>query len=197
MYTIAKSTENEINHRKSRFIAYLYKVDVEKNVKEYLDKMKKKHREATHVCYGYKIDTFMKCSDDGEPSGTAGLPILHILNQNNLDHILCIVVRYYGGVKLGAGGLIRAYAESAKLAIESTTIIELVLGARIECIFSYDKSKTVTHLVKDYFIYKKIYDSNITYLVDIEEARKEECIKKLVPYCISVHPTKSIWLELK
>ena len=104
--------------KKSKFIAYYYEVNYVSEVKEILENLKKEHKKARHIPYAYKIDQEMKKSDDKEPSGTSGMPILNIIEKNNLNHVLIAVVRYFGGIKLGAGGLIRAYGNAAKEVIK-------------------------------------------------------------------------------
>ena len=108
-----ESFELEIN--KSRFIAYKYDLTNVEEVKPIIEKLKKEHKKARHVCYAYvfKGDTVSeKCSDDGEPGGTAGYPILNVIKKKNLTNTLVVVVRYFGGIKLGAGGLTRAYTKA-------------------------------------------------------------------------------------
>ena len=100
--------------KKSKFIAYYYEVNSVEEIKEILEDLKKEHKKARHIPYAYKIDNNIKKSDDKEPSGTSGMPILNIIEKNNLNHTLITVVRYFGGIKLGAGGLIRAYSNAAK-----------------------------------------------------------------------------------
>lgn len=108
--------ENLIEIKKSKFYGYSYKIDKVEDVKQILDNLKKEHKKATHICYAYKIINgaeFVKFSDDGEPSGTAGKPIFNVIDKKKLNNILVVVVRYFGGVKLGAGGLVRAYTNCA------------------------------------------------------------------------------------
>ncbi len=104
--------------KKSKFIGYYFEVDHVNEVKEILENLKKEHKKARHIPYAYKIDNDIKKSDDKEPSGTSGMPILNIIEKNNLNHTLIAVVRYLGGIKLGAGGLIRAYSNTAKEVIK-------------------------------------------------------------------------------
>ena len=100
--------------KKSKFIGYYYEVDSIDEVINILELLKKNNKKARHIPYAYKIDNQIKKSDDKEPSGTSGMPILNIIEKNNLNHVLIAVVRYFGGIKLGAGGLIRAYGNTAK-----------------------------------------------------------------------------------
>jgi len=95
--------------KKSKFYAFNYEVDTVDDVLSVIDGLKKEHKKARHIVYAYKIDGIEKKYDDGEPSGTAGMPLYNIINKKNLNHTLIVVVRYFGGIKLGAGGLLRAY----------------------------------------------------------------------------------------
>lgn len=104
--------------KKSKFIAYFYKVEKAEDIKEILEYLKKEHKKAKHIPYAYKIGTIIKKSDDKEPSNTAGTPIYNIIINNNLDNVLIAVVRYFGGIKLGAGLLTRSYLNSAKEVIK-------------------------------------------------------------------------------
>lgn len=98
--------------KKSKFYSYNYEVDNIDEIKLVLESIKKDHKKARHIAYAYKIDGLEKKFDDGEPSGTAGMPLYNIINKKNLNHILIVVVRYFGGIKLGAGGLLRAYNQA-------------------------------------------------------------------------------------
>ena len=168
MKTVKENIENEIIINKSRFITLLIKInnpdEIEKNLKE----IKKKYKDATHYCYAYIIGNKEKCSDNGEPSGTAGMPILNVLKQNDLTNILCIVIRYFGGIKLGAGGLIRAYSTSVSEALNKTNIVNLIKGYKIVIEFNYDNIKQINYLLKDIQI-KKEYGNTITYTFNIKE----------------------------
>ena len=109
----AKTFELIIN--KSRFIAYKLELNSLEQVKPFLESLRKEHKKANHVCYAYVYNKDMvseKCSDDGEPGGTAGYPILNVIKKKNLTNVLVAVVRYFGGIKLGAGGLTRAYTKA-------------------------------------------------------------------------------------
>ena len=110
-----KLKEEEIIIKKSKFIGILYEVDNEDEVKDILTNIKKEHKKARHIPYAYKIDMQVKKSDDKEPSSTAGSPILNIIEKKQLNHVLIVVIRYFGGIKLGAGGLIRTYSQAANI----------------------------------------------------------------------------------
>lgn len=163
MYSIKKSVENTTIIKKSRFIAKLYKINNINEMNNILCELKKIYKDSTHICYAYIIDSQEKCFDDGEPSGTAGLPILNILKKNNLTNILAVVIRYFGGIKLGSGGLIRAYSNSVNDALKLTNIIELEEGYLIELVFNYDQIKLVDYVLNNKIIINKEYSNNITY----------------------------------
>ena len=117
-HTYAKifAMEKEIIINKSRFISIRYELNTLEDVDNILSALKKEHKKATHICYAYVYNRDCvreKCSDDGEPNGTAGYPILNVIKKKGLNNILVVVIRYFGGIKLGAGGLTRAYTKSA------------------------------------------------------------------------------------
>ena len=110
--------EYTLEIKKSKFIGYYYQVESIEEVEVILENLKKEHKKAKHFPYAYKINGQLKKSDDKEPSGTAGMPILNIIDRNDLNYALIVIVRYFGGIKLGAGGLLRAYSNTAKECIK-------------------------------------------------------------------------------
>ena len=167
MYTIKDNIENEIVINKSRFICKLYKVYSEDEVSNILNNIKKEYKDATHYCYSYIIDNTKRFNDDGEPGGTAGMPILNVLESNNLNYILAVVIRYFGGIKLGAGGLVRAYTNSVVEALNNATFKEIKKGINITINFSYDKVKLIDNTLKNLNIKNKEFNELITYNFDI------------------------------
>lgn len=163
MYSIKENIQNTIEIKKSKFITKLFKVDNINEINNILNNINKEYKDATHVCYAYILNNTEKCSDDGEPSGTAGLPILNILKKKNLTNILAVVIRYFGGIKLGAGGLVRAYSNSIIETLNKTETIELVEGYLIEMEFSYDQIKLADYILVDQTIIKKEYHNNVIY----------------------------------
>ncbi len=128
MLRIKGMYENEIVIEKSRFITRIFRVDSIDNVNNILEEIRKKHYDATHNCYAYILgdnQEIQKCSDDGEPQKTAGFPMMDVLKKNNLTNVLVIVTRYFGGVLLGTGGLVRAYSNSLLQAIEKSEKIKI------------------------------------------------------------------------
>ena len=168
MYTISKNNQYELIEKNSKFIALLYKID-NPDISKILNNIKNKYPDATHYCYAYIVDNIKKSSDDGEPSGTAGTPILKVLESNNLTNILCVVVRYFGGIKLGANGLIRAYTKSTANALKDVILKELQDGYNLNITFPYQMVKEVDYLLKDVKIYHKTFDDLITYNIDINK----------------------------
>jgi len=166
-----KSVVNAVNTiiiKNSKFICLLYKVDTNLEINNYLEKVKNIYPNATHYCYAYILDNDKKESDDGEPSGTAGIPMLQVLEKNNLNHVLCIVVRYFGKIKLGAGGLVRAYTKSVVECLKNN-IIELRKGFEVNITFSYNDLKQVDYLLKEYEVRNKIFDNDITYNLFLDD----------------------------
>ena len=135
MKSIENDISNEIVINKSRFICVLCNINSKDDVLKKLNYYKFIYKEATHYCFGYIIDSYIKCDDDGEPSGTAGMPILNVLKNKQLEHVLCLVIRYFGGVKLGAGGLVRAYTKSVSECLKKAQIVELISGFQLEICF--------------------------------------------------------------
>ena len=125
--SVKNMTKTEIIINKSKFICIIYPCDNENKIKELLNTHTFQYPEASHHCYAYIIGQLEKVNDDGEPSGTAGLPIMNVIKKNNLKNILVVVTRYFGGIKLGAGGLVRAYSQSC-----ATTVKEAIICKKYE-----------------------------------------------------------------
>lgn len=125
MFTIKNDLNGELIVNKSRFITYVYKVNNILEVNEKIDALKAKYKDATHYCYSYIIDNIKRFNDDKEPSHTAGMPILNVLESKNLNYVLAVVIRYFGGIKLGAGGLVRAYTNAVSNTISNEFIIPI------------------------------------------------------------------------
>ena len=175
-----QSIENEsiaeIIVKKSKFIATLYEANSKDEAEKNLQNVRKKYFDAKHHCYAYIIEKIEKCSDDGEPSGTAGAPLLALLKSANLTNVIIIVTRYFGGILLGTGGLVRAYTESAKNAIENAKIVYKDYGIQFEIEISYNNLKEIQFICKnlDISIIKIEYQENVKLLLESTfEAKKE------------------------
>lgn len=175
-----QSIENEsiaeIIVKKSKFIATLYEANSKDEAEKILQNVRKKYFDAKHHCYAYIIEKIEKCSDDGEPSGTAGAPLLALLKSANLKNVIIIVTRYFGGILLGTGGLVRAYTESAKNAIENAKIVCKDYGVQFEIEISYNNLKEIQFICKnlDISIIKIEYQENVKLILESTfEAKKE------------------------
>lgn len=139
--TVAKPAKSLYVVKKSKFISTVEPVNSVLQAEEFINKIKKKYWDATHNVYAYNIgldDNIQKCSDDGEPSGTAGKPVLDIIKSRDIKNVLVVVTRYFGGIKLGANGLIRAYSESAKIGLNNAQIIEKVKCNKYKVTVDYE-----------------------------------------------------------
>lgn len=156
---------NTIIIEKSKFICYLNKCTNENEYKEYISRIRKKHYDASHVCSALICESCVRSSDDGEPSGTAGKPILNILEKNNMKNTCAIVVRYFGGIKLGAGGLIRAYGDCTKECLSKADkyIEEKYKRYKLKLSFSLS-NKIDNYLNNNTIIEKREYNEDVLYI---------------------------------
>lgn len=139
-FTVKKEGTDEIVIQKSRFIGYVRRVETEEAAQAFIQEIKKKHHDATHNCSAYLIgehDQMQKANDDGEPSGTAGIPMLEVLKKQGLKDTAVVVTRYFGGIKLGAGGLIRAYGSTTSQAIQTTGLVKRQLMQGFSIVVDY------------------------------------------------------------
>ncbi|MEG1495285.1 MAG: YigZ family protein [Bacilli bacterium] len=181
MNIIKETTSYILEIKKSEFISIIYFVKNKEEVNNYLNITKNKYKDATHYCYAYIIDNNIYCSDNGEPAKTAGLPILNIIKKNSLNYTLIIVIRYYGGIKLGTGGLIRAYTSASKNLLKKTELINIIPGILIQITVPYDKQAIIEKIISNKQIKEKNYLKEVTYLI---ETTKEELTKIPIPYQI-------------
>ena len=189
MLSIKDNDKYEEIIKYSKFISFIFRVYSKNEVNDYIDKIKKEYPNATHYCYGYVIDNDIKSSDDGEPSRTAGAPILNQITGNNLNYTLIIVVRYFGGVKLGVGPLTRAYGKVAREVIRDNNIITLVRGYDIMITFGYSDIKDIDYILRDSHIISKVFEDNIIYNVLVTS----DVLDKLGNYNIKIN--KDIYIE--
>jgi uncharacterized protein, YigZ family len=151
--TIEHSAKSELKEKGSRFIALLYPINTPEQAMEIVSNVRKEYYDATHHCFAYiigKEKNIFRQNDDGEPSYTAGKPIYNALMSKDLTNVLCVVVRYFGGVKLGVGGLIKAYRSVADLAIDNAPIIEKQVLCCYRVSFSYEKMNDVMKILKNF-----------------------------------------------
>ncbi|MBQ2079999.1 MAG: YigZ family protein [Erysipelotrichaceae bacterium] len=185
---LKEETINTIVIEKSRFICYMKRVRSEDEYRQYVSEIRKKHHDATHVCSAMICHNIRRSSDDGEPSGTAGAPILNVLDKNGLDETCALVVRYFGGIKLGAGGLIRAYSSATS---ECLKIGKLAMDAvlnKYQLKLSYETANRIERYLREHSILiDTIYDTDVTYIFALED---ESVIEKIKEFTKGVLPEK-------
>lgn len=174
--TIKENGLHELTVKKSRFICSLMRTESENDAQLFLESVKKQHPKANHNCSAYLIgenSKIQRASDDGEPSGTAGLPILEVLKKNNLEDVTAVVTRYFGGIKLGAGGLIRAYGTATSEAVQHLGIVEKRLHQFILVSVPYTMSGKLQNALpqNDYRIESVDYTDQVTFkcVIDVEQ----------------------------
>lgn len=183
--TVKGYGEHEIVIEKSRFIAHISRAETEEDAIEFIQSIKKKHWNATHNCSAYLIgehDLIQKANDDGEPSGTAGVPILEVLKKRKLKDTVVVITRYFGGIKLGAGGLIRAYGKSTSEGLNATGIVERKLMHVVHVKVDYTwLGKLENELRASVYEIKVIhYLDAVEFEVFVEEAQVETFTKWMV-----------------
>lgn len=151
-FRVKNSIEKEVIIEKSRFIAYTKMTSTEDEAKAFVDGIRKKHPFATHNCYAYVTEggKVARFSDDGEPQGTAGIPMLEVLKNRGLRDTTVVVTRYFGGIKLGAGGLVRAYSSTTSLGLDEAGVEENVLSSVYKITFGYDKYSLFLKFIEKY-----------------------------------------------
>lgn len=168
--TIKESVEGEIVEKKSKFICHAYHVESVEEAEEILKELRKRYHDARHNCFAYKIikDNISRSSDDGEPSGTAGIPILNVLNGKNLSNILVVVTRYFGGILLGTGGLVRAYSLATIETLKNADILCQELGLKAKFFVDYKELEELKYYMKNrnIFITKMNYGEKIEIIVE-------------------------------
>ena len=151
--TIKSPVENVLfKDKNSKFYGYAYPVSNEEEIKQHIEALKKEHHSARHWCYSYQIGTeniVYRANDDGEPSNSAGMPIYGQIQSFEVTNILIVIVRYFGGVKLGVGGLINAYKTTAQLTLEASKIVEKTININYQISFDYKNMNTVMRIIKE------------------------------------------------
>ncbi|WP_035288316.1 YigZ family protein [Clostridium sp. KNHs214] len=183
--TIKDRAEARFYEKKSEFIGYIKRVETEEEAKEFITEIRNMHKQATHNVYAYVIGEnkgIQRYSDDGEPQGTAGIPVLEVIKKNNVSDCVVVTTRYFGGILLGAGGLIRAYSKSAAMAIEQAAIVEKVKGMPIEIIIDYDMLGKLQYTCEQngWYIEDTIYTDRVTLLFYFEIDKKEQFEKRII-----------------
>ena len=175
--SIKENATAEVVEKKSKFIANVFCVESREEAEEIIKKINKQYHDARHNCYAYRVITsdgiIEKASDDGEPSGTAGAPMLTILSKNNLANVLVIVTRYFGGILLGTGGLVKAYSESCSLGIEKAGIVEKYIAQVYKVEIGYSDVDKFKYFAKnnDIIILNEEYLENVILEIGVKEKK--------------------------
>lgn len=182
--SILKPSTGLFKDKGSKFLAFAYPLKTEEEAKNYVGQLKKEYHDARHHCYAYRLGaqkTVFRVNDDGEPSGTAGKPILGQILSNDLTNILIVVVRYFGGTLLGTSGLIQAYKESSADAIKNAAIIDCFVYSNVRVKFDYIQLNAVMKVIKDYEIEpsEQLFDTECNILLKIKKEKEEMVLKKL------------------
>ena len=196
--TIEESVKTEIVEKKSKFIANLFYIENVDEAEKIIKETRKKYFDARHNCIAYRVidkeQLIEKSSDDGEPSGTAGAPMLNILQKNNLVNVLIIVTRYFGGILLGTGGLVRAYSNSLLEAVGKSKKVKKCLGEQLEIILEYNEFENFKYYCKNnnINIVKIEYKENIICKIELEEEEKEKMLKNFETKKIKLKEIKEL-----
>lgn len=177
--TVKQAGSHEINIQKSRFIAHIKRAETEQEAIAFIDEIKKEHWNATHNCSAYLMgenDQIQKANDDGEPSGTAGVPMLEVLKKRQLKDTVVVVTRYFGGIKLGAGGLIRAYGKSTSEGLNHVGIVERKLMTTVSIKVDYGWLGKLENELRSsvYSLQDILYADDVEFIVYVEEAQVEQ-----------------------
>ena len=170
MNTIKGEIVNTIEITKSSFITYLKNVENVEDAKKYVQYVKELHPNATHHVVAMtigKTGEYGQANDDGEPSGTAGLPVLDVFRKNDITNFVCIVVRYFGGIKLGAGGLVRAYSRSASEALKLLEIVPIIEYGHLELHFDYSFMNLIENRLSNYEIISKTFTNEVAFIIKV------------------------------
>lgn len=179
-FTVRNSAKASFFEKNSEFIGYVKPVSDNDEAVEFIQEIKTQHRKAKHNVYAYILrnGNTSRYSDDGEPQGTAGIPVLEVLKKNNLTDVCCVVTRYFGGILLGGGGLVRAYSHAAKIAVEASGIVDMNECRKVNIITDYNMYGKINYCIPDFHV--KIIDSEFSDNVFMEMFVKTELYEALI-----------------
>ena len=197
--------EDEVIINKSRFIGYSHPINSEEEALNFIEMIKTKHKDATHNVYAYVVgenSNIQRFNDDGEPSGTAGIPILEVIKKEDIRNIVIVVTRYFGGTKLGGGGLIRAYTRSAKIGLDAGLIIDMTPHTNLLMNIDYTLYGRVENylMTNDYIVDKVEYEGEVSIYISIETLILEKFINEMTNLTngtIIISEKENIHLPLK
>jgi len=203
--TVHKFGQDSIIINKSKFIGYSTPIESEKDALEFIDRIRSEHRDATHNVYAYVLgenNNVQKFSDDGEPSGTAGIPVLEVIKKEDLRNVAVVVTRYFGGIKLGAGGLIRAYTKGAKIGLDAGIIVEKILHHKMKIRINYSLYGMIENFLntEGYIVDNIQYDEAVNIYVYVKFSNKERfvnLIKDMTSGNLSIEDVGVEYLSMK
>ncbi|MDD5793674.1 YigZ family protein [Clostridium sp. HCP1S3_B4] len=183
--TIRNFGEDSFEEKKSEFIGYAKRVESEEEAKEFITQIKDKHKQARHNCYAYVIGENMgiqRYSDDGEPQGTAGIPILEVMKKSDITDCAIVVTRYFGGILLGTGGLTRAYKKGASMAVKKAGIVEKVTGVVLNIKIDYDLLGKIQYLCanNNWFMENEEYSDKVSFKIIVEKSSLDYIQKEII-----------------
>ncbi|MDK2976814.1 MAG: hypothetical protein PWP06_1289 [Candidatus Marinimicrobia bacterium] len=173
--TIPKEVHTKFTEKGSKFLGHAYPVISENQAETVLKEVRKTYYDATHNCYAWRVgtgkDELFRYSDDGEPSGTAGKPIFDMLDKYGVTNLLVVVTRYFGGTKLGTGGLVRAYSQSAELTLSEARIITREIGTKVQITCTYEEHPHIMRILKTYPVIRmnQEFSENVQLYIEIDE----------------------------
>jgi uncharacterized YigZ family protein len=203
--TVLRDGEVEMEIKKSRFLTHIKRVKSEDEAKAFIQAIKKEHWRANHNCSAYILGQNMeiqRSSDDGEPSGTAGVPMLEVLKRNELIDLVVVVTRYFGGIKLGAGGLIRAYAGSVSNALDEIGLAKGVLQQELEVVVDYTNVGKLQKFMEEnpqYMLGNTIYEDSVKFFLFSEEKDSQNLQNTLIDLLngkIKITEKHLLWTEI-
>ena len=197
MKTIAKPFQTSIDIKKSQFICRLFPAQNEQEAKEIINRISEEYKDATHNCTAYVVSDGEGFDDDGEPGGTAGRPMLNVLKKNEMENIVAIVTRYFGGIKLGAGGLVRAYSKSVLETLSVAEIVDMELYEIFRFTFEYQDIKTIDSELrsKRLAVVEKQYEAQVIYFVASKNVDMVNNIQEKLSNSVKIEHLGSRFLE--
>ena len=185
--TIRKRAESSFTEKKSEFIVYISAADTEQEAIAFINEIRAMHRKATHNCYAYILrnNNTSRHSDDGEPGGTAGMPIYDVLSKNGITDVVCVVTRYFGGILLGTGGLVHAYSKGASTALANSDIVTMEVADSLKISCDYTMYGMIGSVLPEYeaIIRNTEYSDIVCVYADVKAELTAELISKLIDKC--------------
>lgn len=182
--TLVKGGEGEITEKKSRFIGMSHPVSTEEEAYAFIESVRKKHYDARHNCFAFSVgedNPMLRFSDDGEPQGTAGKPMLEVINGSGIHNICIVVTRYFGGVLLGTGGLVRAYTDAAKAAVAASETKLMQRIFPVEIMINYTDMGKLQYILNErrINIYDTVFEDNVIFKAEIPVGKKDKIINEI------------------